>query len=115
MEITQSPGLPAPEAVHAMVVYDPKTGVIVHRHVAVHYPGAQAMETRQVEARALELAAAQGLDTTALRVLQVDPARFSEAVEHRVDVARQVLVAKEAAMLTYAALQRRKGAPASAT
>jgi hypothetical protein len=113
MEITQSPGLPAPEAVHAMVVYDPKTGV--NRHVAVHYPGAQTMETRQVEARALELAAAQGLDTTALRVLQVDPARFSEAVEHRVDVARQVLVAKEAAMLTYAALQRRKGAPASAT
>lgn len=110
MEITQSPGMPEPEAVHAMVVYDPKTGVIVHRHLAVRYPGADAMKPHAIEARALELAAAQGLDTKALRVLHVDPARFSEAVEHRVDVALQTLVAKPAAAPTYADLRRRKGA-----
>ena len=81
MEITQSPNLPEPEAVAGMVVYDPQTGAILHRHLAVRYPGGRTQERRQVEKRALELTAARGIDTTRLHVLHVDPAAFAEEVE----------------------------------
>jgi hypothetical protein len=107
MEISQSPGLPEPEAVHAMVVYDPKTGVIIHRHIAVRYPGGRKQETSELEARALELIAARGIETKALRVLVVDPAAFANEVEQRVDVNRQILVHSRNQPLTHAKLLRR--------
>jgi hypothetical protein len=107
MDITQSPGLPEPEAVHAMVVYDPSTGTILHRHIAVRYPGGRVQERQALEARALELAAARGVDTRRLRVLHVDHAALAEEVEHRVDVERQTLVRGRPQSLTNAELLRR--------
>ena len=107
MDITQSPNLPEPEAVHGMVVYDPKTGAIVHRHIAVRYPGGRTQKKPALEKRALELTAARGIDTKRLRVLHVDPAAFSDGVEYRVDVKRQALVQRREKQLTHAELLRR--------
>lgn len=107
MDITQSPNLSAPQSVHAVVVYDPRTGVIVHRHLTVRYPGGARMEPAALEARALELAAARGLVVNKLRVLQVDPEMFSEPVEHRVDVKLLKLVVARQLPGTLAELVRR--------
>jgi len=107
MDTTQSPNLSAPQSVHAVVVYDPRSGVIVHRHLAVRYPGGARMEPAALEARALELAAARGLVVGPLRVLQVDPETFSEPVEHRVDVKALKLVVARALPGTVAELVRR--------
>src|SRR5215469_5082336 len=104
MDITQSPDLPEREAVHAMVVYDPKTGAILHRHISVLYQGGRSQERPELEKRALELTAARGIDTTPLRVLHVDPAVFGEAIEYRVDVKRQALVPRREKPLTHAGL-----------
>jgi hypothetical protein len=49
MDITESPGTPEPEAIHAMVVYDPSTGIILHGHIAVHYPGGRVQERHELE------------------------------------------------------------------
>jgi hypothetical protein len=111
MEITQTPNLPEPEAVHGMVVYDPKTGAILHRHLAVRYPGGRTQERRELEKRALELTAARGIDTKRLRVLHIDPAAFAEEVEYRVDVKRQALVHRRQKPLTHAELMRRSRRP----
>jgi len=107
VDITQSPNLSAPQDVHAVVVYDPRTGVIVHRHLTIRYPGGVRMETAALEARALELAAARGLIVRNLRVLQVDPEAFSEPVEHRVDVKQLRLVVARPLPGTLAELARR--------
>jgi hypothetical protein len=107
VDITQSPNLSAPQSVHAVVVYDPRTGVIVHRHLTVRYPGGARMEPAALEARALELAAARGLVVSKLRVLQVDPEVFSEPVEHRVDVKLLKLVVARPLPGTVAELVRR--------
>ena len=72
MDITQSPGLPAPEAINAIVVYDVRTGAVVHRHLAVRYPGAPAVDKSHLETRALELAGARGVSVRELRVLHVE-------------------------------------------
>src|SRR5690348_13868632 len=107
MDITQSPRLSEPEAVHAVVVYDPSTGAILHRHIVVRYPGGRTEERHELEARALELAAARGIDTSRLRVLHVDHAELAEEVEHRVDVERQTLVRGRTFLPTHAELLRR--------
>src|SRR5207302_8272015 len=105
--ITQSPNLPEPEAVHGMVVYDSKTGTILHRHLAVRYPGGRPQELHEIEKRAIELTAVRGIDTKRLRVLHIDPAVFAEDVEYRVDVKRQTLVHRRQKQLTNAELMRR--------
>ncbi len=107
MDTTQSPNLSAPQSAHAVVVYDPRTGVIVHRHLTIRYPGGARMETAALEARALELAALRGLVVNKLRVLQVDPETFSEPVEHRVDVKQLKLVVARPLPGTLAELVRR--------
>lgn len=107
MDITQSPNLSAPQSVHAVVVYDPRTGAIVHRHLTVRYPGGARIEPAALEARALELAAARGLVVRNLRVLQVDPETFSEPVEHRVDVKNLRLTVARQLPGTLAELARR--------
>ena len=113
MDITQSPNLSAPQSVHAVVVYDPRTGVIVHRHLSVRFPGGARMEPAALEARALELAAARGLIVRNLRVLEVEPEMFSEPVEHRVDVKLLKLVVARERPNTLAELVRRPRQPGS--
>jgi hypothetical protein len=113
VDITQSPNLSAPQSVHAVVVYDPRTGVIVHRHLSVRFPGGARMEPAALEARALELAAARGLIVRNLRVLEVDPEMFSEPVEHRVDVKLLKLVVARERPNTLAELVRRPRQPGS--
>jgi hypothetical protein len=107
MDVTQSPGLLPPEAISALVVYDARTGEVLHRHIAVRYPGGRVQEPAQLEARALALAVTRGIDARRARVLQVDPAAFGSALEHRVDVKRGVLIARRCTPLNIATLARR--------
>jgi hypothetical protein len=107
MDISQSPNLPEPEAVHAIVVYHPKTGAILHRHLAVRYPGGRVLEGPELEKRALDLTTARGITTKGLRLLHVDPAVFSEEVECRVDVKHQRPLTGRRKPLTHADLMRR--------
>jgi hypothetical protein len=107
MDVTQSPGLLPPEAMYALVVYDAHTGEVLHRHIAVRYPGGRVQEPAQLEARALALAVTRGIHARRARVLHVDPAAFASDVEHRVDVKRGVLVARRRTPLNIAALARR--------
>jgi hypothetical protein len=104
IDVSQSPGLPPPEATHAVVVYDAQTGEVLHRHIVVRYPGGRVQEPAQIEARALELAAARGLDTGRARVLHVDPAAFAADVEHRVNIERRELEELRRTPLSIAAL-----------
>jgi hypothetical protein len=92
MDITASPQLPAPEEIHTMVVYDEKTGVIVHRHHVVVYPGAPKKSKAQLETRAMELARSQTGSTKPLAVLHADAEAFVEPVELKVDVKKKRLV-----------------------
>lgn len=108
MDTTQTPNLPEPEAIQGMVVYDSKTGAIVHRHLAVRYPGGRTHELPDLEKRALELTAARGMDTKRLRVLHVNPSIFDEDVEYRVDVKRRTLEPKRRKSRTHADLLKRK-------
>ena len=59
MEITSSPGLPGPEEIHSMAVYDLETGRIVHQHHVVRLAGAPTRSQAELEERAIELARSQ--------------------------------------------------------
>jgi hypothetical protein len=92
MDITASPGLPEPDEIHTLVVYDPKTGVIVHRHHVVTYPGAPRSTKEQLEARAIELARARAGTKKSLAVLHADWQAFTEPIAYRVDPKKRQLV-----------------------
>jgi hypothetical protein len=94
MDITGTPQLPEPEAIHTLVVYDPKTGVIVHRHQVVTFPGAAKRSKEQLEARALEMARLQTGTKTPLAVLHVGAEPFSEPAVYVVDLKKKQLVKK---------------------
>ncbi|MCI0642733.1 MAG: hypothetical protein L0Y72_15870 [Gemmataceae bacterium] len=92
MDISASPELPEPEEIHTMVVYDAKTGVIVHRHHVVTYPGAQKKTKEQLDARAIEMAKARTDSTKPLAVLHAAAEAFTQPVEYKVDVKKKRLV-----------------------
>ena len=92
MDITSSPQLPEPEEIHTMVVYDPKTGVIVHRHHVVTFPGAPKKTKKELEALAIEMARSRTGSTKRLLVLYTDAGAFAEPVEYKVDVKKKRLV-----------------------
>jgi hypothetical protein len=94
MEITASPQLPAPEAIHTLIVYEVKTGVIVHRHHVVTFPGAPRRTRQELVARAIEMARAQTGVTKGLDVLHTDWQAFTEPAEYRVDPRSKQLVLK---------------------
>jgi len=92
MDITATPQLPEPEAIHTLVVYDAKTGVIVHRHQVVTFTGAAKRTKEQLEARALEMARLQTRTKKSLAVMHTDAEAFSEPIEYVVDVKKKRLV-----------------------
>lgn len=92
MDITASPQLPEPEEIHTMVVYDAKTGRIVHRHQVVTFPGAPKKTKEQLQARAIEMARSRAGTTKALAVLHANSEMFTEPIEYRVDLKKKRLV-----------------------
>jgi hypothetical protein len=74
----------------AYVVYDAKTGVIVHHHQTTTFAGAEGLSEAEDEERAVELARRMGHGEEDLQALAVD-ADFEVDPCHRVDVeARRV-------------------------
>jgi hypothetical protein len=84
VEITSSPGLPEPEEIRSFAVYDPGTGVIVHQHHVVRFPGAPERSAAELEERAVELARSQTGYEGPLAVLQVPHHAFDQPGRHRV-------------------------------
>jgi hypothetical protein len=84
----------APESIQICVLYDPSDGRIVHTHKVVTYPGGKTVNEKQVEARAMELVAKTGVDTSKLRALQVPPEDYSPTAAYQVDTKSMRLVAR---------------------
>ncbi len=80
-----------------VVVYDPKTGDIVHRHHAMTAKGGTHPDQKTLEHDAMEqLSVAQPhADIKNFAILHVDPAVLKSAILHKVDIAKKALVAIE--------------------
>jgi len=86
MDITTSAGLDEGHEVQTLVVYDPKSGAIVHRHYVVTFAGAKSASGKDIEARAVEMARAQSGFKGAVAVLRADEDTFAQPALYRVDV-----------------------------
>jgi hypothetical protein len=75
----------------AYVVYDSKTGVIVHQHQTTTFSGAEGRSEDEDEERALDLARRMGHRGAHLQALPVD-ADFELQPSHRVDLDARRLV-----------------------
>lgn len=75
----------------AYVVYDPRSGEIVHEHIVTNFKGAHASTPKQEEAQALKLAKQSGHAAKGLRVLPVDAKRLDDGRKLRVDPKTQKL------------------------
>ena len=76
------------------VVYDAKTGHVVHVHQAFNLGGAKQITVQELEAMALD-EVSKRLDTRGLRVLHVPPSSIQRhaKVQHRVDLEKKALIA----------------------
>jgi hypothetical protein len=92
MDITTSAGLDDAHEVQTLIVYDPETGAIVHRHYVVTFAGAQAASGKDIEARAIGMARTQRRFKGAVAVLRADGDPFEEPAVYRVDVKRGKVV-----------------------
>src|SRR5262245_20931978 len=79
-----------PESERIHVVYDRRTGHVVHVHRTLTFPGGTARPISEEPARALEMAGRHGHDVERLQVLRVET--FDGRVALRVDVRTQQLV-----------------------
>ena len=77
--IAETFGLSKLEPEQAYVVYDSRTGCIVHVHQTATIAGSEERSQEAIEARAMELARQFGHRTDGLLVLRVEPGdtRFS--------------------------------------
>jgi hypothetical protein len=82
----KTPLAPEIESERAYVVYDMRTGRIVHVHRATTYCGAEARSVSADEARARELAVRFGHCPDGLRVLAVAPRDLDLSVPKRIDL-----------------------------
>jgi hypothetical protein len=89
------------------VVYDGRTGAIVHVHRVITHRGATAMSDEQGEARALEMASRFGQQRAKLCVLRAE--KFEGAMSQRVDLESRRLVPETTAV------SRRRAKPAETT
>jgi hypothetical protein len=112
---TATPDLLAVASRRTCVVYDPRTGAIVHVHQAFVHRGAAGLSEAEDEARALELARQFGHRAAGLRVLRAAD-ELDLRVPHRVDVKAGRLVAARPAAAARGPARgaRAKGAPARA-
>jgi hypothetical protein len=72
------------EAERTYVVYNTRTGLIVHIHKIITHCGAEAVPDTKAETRALELASHFGHRGESLRVLRAD--NFDPGIEQRLHV-----------------------------
>jgi hypothetical protein len=72
------------------LLYDRKTGAIVHAHTTVTFAGGASRSTEEEAARAREAAADFGYDMKRLEMLRVDD--FDSSQLQRVDVKTRTLV-----------------------
>ena len=79
----------------AYVVYNEKTGDIVHVHQVTTYRGGKALAQREDKARALKFAKRFGHSTAGLRVLTVEPTDLNLTIPQRVDRKTRRLIGDE--------------------
>jgi hypothetical protein len=101
VEITSSPGIPEPEEIHTMAVYDQKTGEIVHQHHVVRFKGAPKRSKKELEEHAIAVARSQTGFDGSLAVLHTVDDAFDQPGRRSVDVKTKQL-RTEAHMLTIA-------------
>jgi hypothetical protein len=80
----------AVESHQACVVYEAKTGRVVHLHRAITLRGGKAPTKSAMEARALELAG--GGSRAAVKVLHLDPESVQSGSAYKVDLKKLKLV-----------------------
>ena len=81
------------EAESMVVVYDAKTGGIVHAHYSVTHKGGKHPDRQALERDALEeLSRAQPSFTAKTAVLHVDPTRVTSGILYSVDAKKGALV-----------------------
>src|SRR5688500_9979587 len=74
------------------IVYQRRSGKIVHVHEVLTLRGGETPTNEQVEARAVELAATKLKDRAALATLHVDPATLRPGIVYKVNVKARKLV-----------------------
>jgi len=94
VDITTSAGLDEGHEVQTLVVYDPKSGAIVHRHYVVTFAGAKASSREDIEARAVEMARAQSGFKGAVAVLRTEGDPFAQPALYHVDVKRRKIASE---------------------
>jgi len=108
--MTPDTPFPTREAERVYVVYDRRTGDIVHVHRVWTFSGGTSMALEDEEARALELARQFGQRSDHLRVLRA--AKFDRRLQQRVDTKTGKLIAIEPPALAPKRVKQRAGKPA---
>lgn len=80
------------ESRRAYVVYDARSGAVVHVHRVTNFRGAESRHPEEDEARAIAMARQLGHTVEGRRVLAVDPAELDRAVSCHVDIRTQRLI-----------------------
>jgi hypothetical protein len=76
-----------------VVLYDPQTGRVVHRHQVLTMKGGEHPDQKTMERDAIEqLSQAQPAVTEKFAVLHVDPRTLKLGALHKVDTAKHLLV-----------------------
>jgi hypothetical protein len=75
-----------------VVVYDAKSGDIVHKHECVSLRGGTHPSKQMLEKDALEQASRAGRDTTKVSLLHVDPKDLNIDAHYKVDTKTRTLV-----------------------
>ena len=83
----------------ACVVYDSKTGRILHVHRVITLRGGEDPTKPQIEARALELMTKGKKKAPKVKTLFVNPESLRAGAVHRVNVRTRALVSKPSARL----------------
>jgi len=92
----QDPVQIAISTVQTCVVYDKKTGEIVHTHASMALKGASQSTPEEVEAEAYDLACRiTGRRHSELGVMFIKREELNPALEYKVDVAKSCLVEKK--------------------
>jgi hypothetical protein len=100
---------PEGSKVATSLVYDKKTGAVVHIHQSLQLPGAKPRTAEGVNARALEFAGkASGKKTSEMAALSVEVDQLHPDMRYRVDVKRKVVVATPAPAKRGSASRKRK-------
>src|SRR5262245_59051304 len=106
--MTPDTPFPTRESERVYVVYDRRTGDIVHVHRVWTFSGGTSMAVEDEEARALELARQFG-QRSDLRVLQT--AKFDRQLQQRVDTKTGKLIAVAPPSLASKRARQRAGKP----